>query len=680
MKKIFYILVLIFLYSCNKNEKLKNSSSENTDSLSVYLNLANNDDLADTQKQANYQKAFNIVSNQKNDTVTRNNLFKITLGFYKIKDWAYFKKTSNLLEKKAIEKQDTASLAKVYRYKAAYFKGLAVHDSAFYFYLKSEKFYKKINDKKGLSTVLVNKSIVQFYANDYSGADRSLTQAYSVLRNLDDKPKLYEVFSMMGIISNELKDYDKAVEYYNKALKIITENNLETSEHEIATCLNNIGYAYQNLEKYDEAIRYYNKALNEKKILAEAPYLYSVLIDNLAYSKFKLKDHKNLPDLFYKSLKVRDSIEAPTLIVLSKIHLSEYYASQKDSLLSQKFAKEALSLAKSTHIPRDLLASLKQSSIVDRINASKYTKDYIRINDSIQEVERKSQEKFARLQLETNEIIEQKDILEEKNRNLLLGFGVTAIIAGLLFVVRLQRARTRELLYKQAQQKANEDIYNLMMSQQAIIDESREKEKKRLAQDLHDGILGRMFGLRLNLDSLNSNTDTDSTQRRFELLNELKTIEQDIREISHDLNREKLVLINNFVSIVHNLLEEQQTSHEAKLIHVLDNNINWDTVSNAAKINMYRILQEGLQNINKYANAKNINVEIKGNEENISLVIKDDGVGFDVNKKSKGIGMQNMISRTHDCKGIIDVSSKKGNGTIITITIPKETKQLIAEQ
>jgi signal transduction histidine kinase len=94
---------------------------------------------------------------------------------------------------------------------------------------------------------------------------------------------------------------------------------------------------------------------------------------------------------------------------------------------------------------------------------------------------------------------------------------------------------------------------------------------------------------------------------------------------------------------------------------------------------MYRILQEGLQNINKYAGAKNIKVEISGDSENVFLKIQDDGIGFDVNKKSKGIGMQNMISRTNDCQGIIDISSKKGNGTSIEITIPIATKQLIEE-
>ena len=327
-----------------------------------------------------------------------------------------------------------------------------------------------------------------------------------------------------------------------------------------------------------------------------------------------------------------------------------------------------------------MLFSLKQASVVDNKNAAKYSEDYLRISDSLQIVERKSKDRFARISLETDEIIQEKDVLEDKNRTLLYVFVITVILASLLFVVRAQRARTRELLFKQNQQKANEEIFNLMMSQQSIIDESRNKEKKRLAQDLHDGVLGRMFGLRLNLDSLNSSTADDAVQRRHDLLNELKTIEQDIREISHDLNREKLVLINNFVSIVHNLLEEQKALHNAEVEYVIETKIDWDKIGNAIKINLYRILQEGLQNINKYANANNIKVDISGDTENVYLKIEDDGIGFDVNKKSKGIGMQNMISRTHDCHGIIDINSIKGEGTTIVITVPIETKQLIVEE
>src|SRR5690606_19012982 len=107
-----------------------------------------------------------------------------------------------------------------------------------------------------------------------------------------------------------------------------------------------------------------------------------------------------------------------------------------------------------------MLAPLKQLSSYVPKHASIFSREYIKISDSLQQAERKSKDKFARIQFETDEISLQKDKLEEQNRNLLLFFVGTVMIGLLLFVIRTQRAKNRELLHKQAQQKANEDIYS----------------------------------------------------------------------------------------------------------------------------------------------------------------------------------------------------------------------------
>jgi len=403
-------------------------------------------------------------------------------------------------------------------------------------------------------------------------------------------------------------------------------------------------------------------------------------LSNLGYCYLKTKNYTQIPFLFYKSDSIFKFLGIKNEQSLSNVYLSQYYFIKKDTIKAIYYSEKALQLAKEAKAPYYYLLALNNAGSINSKKAPQYIQEYHQKNENQIFEERNARNQYYKIQFETDEIIQEKDILEDRNRNLLYVFIFTVILASLLFIVRAQRTRTRELLYKQTQQKANEEIFNLMMSQQAIIDESRSKEKKRLARDLHDGVLGRMFGLRMNLDSLNNKNDEETVNRRLELLNELKTIEQDIREVSHDLNREKQELINNFVSLVHNLLEEQQASYEVKLSYSIDNNVNWDKINNSIKINMYRMLQEGLQNINKYANAKNSTVEIKADEENIYLKIKDDGIGFDVNKKSKGIGVQNMISRTHECQGTIDIKSEKDNGTQIIITIPIITKQIIEAQ
>ncbi len=405
-----------------------------------------------------------------------------------------------------------------------------------------------------------------------------------------------------------------------------------------------------------------------------------MLLDNLAYSKFKLNETKALPEMFYQSLKLRDSLKLTSGIFINKIHLAEYFASKKDSDKAIEYSYEALALSRSSKNYRNVLVALKQLALLEPKKASVYSKEYIHINENLQKTERKMGEKFSRIEYETDEIKDENTDLAAKNRNLLLGFGAFSVLGVFSFVIKAQKARNRELLLKQEQQKVNEEIYSLLISQQSTIESNRIVEKRRVAQELHDGVLGRMFGIRINLDSLNKIHDEAAAQLRNKYLSELKNIEQDIREISHDLNREKSELINNFVAIVDNLFEEQKRTFKSKLITVIDPTIKWELLSNAAKINLYRIVQESLQNSNKYANASTIRVEFKKRDSELFLIISDDGKGFNVNRAKKGIGLQNIKSRTKDCEGIIDIKSKKGEGTIITISIPLEEKQILVEE
>ena len=678
--KYFIIFFIVVFFGCTKKKTSVVSEKPLSGNASLYLKLSNQDKYTDDQRVKFLNYSFTLTSKLKNNAANRKLLADVVFQYYNFDMNNEFNNSSKLLLKNSIAEKDSTNMGKAYKCRAIYYKSIQAFDSSFIYFSKAEKLYLKKNDQSTLAYVYLNKGIVQYTVSDFLGAELSLTRAYTIYKDSEQKSQLYSTLNELGLVYNELKEYDKAIFYHTKALETVRKFNLQTKQHQEAVCYNNLGYLYIKQKKYNEAIENFEFGLKDKLVIKDDPDLYALLIDNLAYSRLQISNYYGLPQLFFEALDIRKKLKDPSVIVISYIRLSEYYQKTKNIKQSIICANEAMKIAKQSKIPINLIFALKQASLVDVKNASHYSKDYIRISDSLQIAERNSKDRFARISLETDEIIQEKGVLENKNRKLLYIFVITFIVVALLFIVRAQRARTRELLYKQAQQKANEEIFNLMMSQQSIIDDSRNKEKKRLAQDLHDGVLGRMFGLRLNLDSLNASTAEGAVERRHELLNELKTIEQDIREISHDLNREKLVLINNFVSIVHNLLEEQKSLHEAQVTYHIDTSVNWDKIGNAIKINMYRILQEGLQNINKYASAKNIKVEISGNAENVFLKIQDDGIGFDVNKKSKGIGMQNMISRTNDCQGIIDITSKKDNGTSIVITIPIETKQLIEEQ
>lgn len=676
----FLILILPFFvfFGCSKKDKENNSLNSSKDSLSIYFELANNFTL-DREKRKEYNnKALEIVSSQVDDSLKRVNLFKVANRYYNINNWKDFNKTVHLVLEKSETARDTLNIIKANSYLGDYYNSQRVLDSAYLFYYKVEKMYKEKGDNLNLAKTLINKASLQFNSGDFTGSEKSV---YDVLRIIRGEKRAnsiyYDAYNLLGISYNELGDFDRALEFNNKALSVIDDEILPEEFQSRATSYNNIGFLYLDAKKYQLAKSYFKRGLEQKNLLIQKPFVYALLLDNLAYSKFKLNEREGLPGLFFQSLKLKDSLKLTSGIFISKIHLSEYFAAQGDTTEAILYSKKALLLANGTDVSRDILVALKQLALVEPKNAATYNKEYIHINEELQKAERSMGEKFSRIEYETDRIKTENSSLEVQNRNLVYVFSFLTILGLFFYIIKAQKTKNRELLYKQQQQKANEDIYNLMISQQTTMDAIRVKEKRRVAQELHDGVLGRMFGVRMNLDGLNGFQDELAVNQRINYLSELKNIEQDIREISHDLNREKSELINNFVAIVDNLFEEQRKTFQSKLISNIDSTIKWELIVNSVKINLYRIMQESLQNSNKYAKANTIKIELKKKGDNLVLIISDDGIGFNAKGKKKGIGIQNMVSRTKECHGEFRINSKKGEGTIITIVVPTEQKLIL---
>ena len=658
------------ILSCTKKSADNPTTTSSEDSLSNYLTKSNDFGATTKKRQEYIQKAFNIVIEQDNDSLQRTNLFRIANRYYNLNDWKKYREIAKIVLEKAEAVKDTASTAKAYSYLGDYYASQGVSDSAFLYYFKSEKLYN-VKEKYNAAKTRLNIAFLQYNESDLLGSEISVFKALKAIKGVKANEILYESNNLLGTIYNELGEYTKAIEYHNKALQGLEKNPTPIEFQYRATSLNNLGLVYQNLNKDKLAIPYFEEGLKQKKdILLYKPLLYAMLLDNLGYSRFKLKEKRGLPELFYESLKIKEDLQLTAGVIINQIHLSEYFAVKGDREKALQYSNEAMLTAKNSKNKRNYLLPLKQLAVLEPAKSALYNKDYIRINDSLQKAERKMGEKFTRIEYETDEIKQENTDLTVQNRNLVYVFGSVLIVGMFLYIIKAQKTKNRELLYKQEQQKANEEIYNLMISQQNDVETIRTIEKKRIAQDLHDGVLGRMFGIRMNLDSLNKNRDKDASYQIVSYLTELKHIEQDIREISHDLSKEKSELINNFVAILNELLENQKKSFSTKLDVFIDPTIQWNSISNAIKINLYRVVQESLQNANKYAKAKKIKIEFKNSIDYLFLHISDDGAGFNVKRAKKGIGLQNMLSRINECKGTFEIQSKKEAGTIITITIP----------
>ena len=676
-KNTFITLLFIIVFtSCYKSKDVVYSSDLNKDSLNFYLTKASdvNETISDRLNFNNL--ALEILFEGKNDSINRVNLFKVANRFYNMNNWSNYKSTVRLVLNRSENEKDYSSTAKAYTYLGDYYSSKSITDSAFFFYFRAEKIFLRLDDRYNLAKTRLNKANLQYNESDFLGSEIAVFNSLRAINGENSKEVLYDSYNLLGAIYNELGEYRKAIDFHNKALLISDNKEIPSIYQSKATSYNNLGFVYQNLNNYSTAIKYFKLGLNQKRLVIDKPSLYAMLLDNLAYSKFRIEDSSDLLSLFKKSLRLRDSLGLATGIFINKIHLSEYYSYQNDSKQAVRYAREALSSARKDKNFRNVLVALKQMGVVEPQNTSYYSKEYIHINDSLQKAERKMGEKFSRIEYETDVIKSENTDLVAENRNLFYIFSVLTLMSIFTFIFVSLRNKHRLLMFKEQQQIANGQIYNLMISQQKTIEDNRAKEKKRVARELHDGVLGKIFGVRMNLDFMNTAQDEHAIKTRLKYLDELKQIEQDIREISHDMNRENTELINNFVVILTNLIENQRKTFKTKIAFSLDKNIQWEAISNEIKINLYRIVQEALQNCNKHAQSNLISVFfILPGDETIKLSIQDNGVGFNLKKIKKGIGLQNIEYRTQECKGKLEIKTKIGEGTNLTIEVPIEHKK-----
>lgn len=149
----------------------------------------------------------------------------------------------------------------------------------------------------------------------------------------------------------------------------------------------------------------------------------------------------------------------------------------------------------------------------------------------------------------------------------------------------------------------------------------------------------------------------------------VETSIRETREVSHELVT-NFIITKGFKTAVEDLVNKLDDSGLEFEISIFDIP---NTVSDTIKINIYRIIQECINNILKHANATKVYITLEADEEYIHGLIEDNGQGFDIHAaKKKGIGIDNICTRIHFLKGKVDITSNPGNGALFAFHIPME--------
>jgi signal transduction histidine kinase len=264
----------------------------------------------------------------------------------------------------------------------------------------------------------------------------------------------------------------------------------------------------------------------------------------------------------------------------------------------------------------------------------------------------------------------------QRQRNSLLGGILGLVLLGGFTITWLRRKHAFERQLTQ-QEKAlqREKIQKLQQEQKIMaldyILEGEEKERRRIAKDLHDSLGSLLTSAKLQL------TQTFKDVAAFaENLNLVKAQEiiseatEEVRRISHDMMPDALVnlglrvAIEDLVSGIHN--------PEDLSVSTYFFDIQEDDLSDQQQLGLYRIVQELTQNVLKHAHASQLVIQLSQEDKTLQLLVEDDGTGFDPAnlEKQEGIGLKNIRSRVQYLGGSISIDSKQDGPTVFQIEIP----------
>lgn len=469
--------------------------------------------------------------------------------------------------------------------------------------------YEAIEYDEGIGFTLNSIGIVYNDLKKYPDAISSYQKAIQIHEKLNDINNLANSYNNLGEIHITQKNYDLALEYFYKTMEI----NIET-DNQWGISINNlnVGSVFINKELYHEALPYLNKAYEIQK-------------------KYNYK--KEIAGTLSK-------------LGIAYLNLGNYH---KSEILLLEGLENAIGSKGAT---ADLHFQL--SEVYQKINRPKQSllhyKKYIVYKDSIFEEEGIKNINTLQIQYETEkkdkEIAENKvelshnqSILNKKNYQLIyamIGIGIALLTSFGLWLFFKQRQKLKDIKIQKLQQ--DQEITKL----EALI-EGEEKERKRLAQDLHDGINGDLSAIKYQLSSISpENLQKDDQEAFDKAIGMIDHSCQQVRQISHNLSPITIRDFGLITSIEH---------YCSKVSGLNPLKINFQYFGNEISLpenietNIYRIVQELINNIIKHAEATKAVVQINHHKENLFITVEDNGKGFDKNISKQGIGLKNIASR-----------------------------------
>ncbi|WP_299213663.1 tetratricopeptide repeat-containing sensor histidine kinase [uncultured Dokdonia sp.] len=433
------------------------------------------------------------------------------------------------------------------------------------------------------------------------------------------------LYNSLGKAHRELNDYEKAIESYDNVLRLC--QNLGDS----IAAYNNKAVVYKDEGNFNLALSELSTAYRLSFRNPKATQNARVL-DNLGYVQFKLNNSEGIKNIF-KALDIRASENDLEGIFSSYNSLIEFYNEKEDKDSVQIYAYKALDLSKKINSP-----TFRKQALLNllKLEENPWFVEYIEIENELTERKLEQDVKYSHAKYDIEkERRKTLQIEEEKKIQYLIfiGIGLLLLISAMFLFFLLKIKHKRE--------KSKE-----------VIRETYQTER-RLSKKVHDELANDMS------DTLNyvDNHKEIPIPVKTHLVNKLDELYDRTRDISAEIDG----FDNKDFASSLKFLITQHNREGVKVITNVTSGINWDTVSDHKKINVYRSLQELLVNMKKHSKATKVTVIFKSEGKKHFINYTDNGIGTEIENVHLR-GLQNAETRIKNIGGSITFNSSKGNG------------------
>lgn len=542
---------------------------------------------------------------------------------------------------------------------------------------KSEESYQKAiqirtanKDFEGVAKTKINIGNVLASKQDYVPATKYFIEAIQYFDGKNDT-----IVSLtkgnLGLIFYEMKNFPKAIKYLEESTDFLKKNDMKQG---LCHTYLSLGDVYLDKKDTLKALNSYKTSLENCKSCKDNLGISTLnqRIGAVHFAKGNSENAKKYYQISEKLLKELNSEIEQTNVMLSK---SEDYIKQKKYREAYELLLQVKKIHKEYESDRYLLETYKKLTLVCMYQEMKdssafYFNQYTNLKDD--KLKSSVLEETAELETKYQTAKKEKQLLqkEAEAKKKTATIIILSLLAFFIAIVGFLIYRQQRL--KNVQQKQEFELQSAI----AQIENQNKLHEQRLAisRDLHDNIGAQLTFIISSVENLKFGFPTMETSIKNHLTkisDFTKTTIVELRDTIWAMNANEFTF-DDLSSRIYNFIEKAQSAKENIAFKFLvDDSLKNSKFSSLEGVNLYRTIQEAVNNAIKYADATEVSVQVQPNANGIAIDISDNGKGFDLDTIDLGNGIVNMQKRIEEIGGVFKIQSEITKGTQITISLNK---------